>query len=685
MKITFLTLFILATAGVATAQNPVTDSTRHMPSGNISEVVVTGQYIATSVEKAVQRIEIIDRKKIDAMAAQSLRDVLTNSLEIRMSYDPIFGSSLNMQGSAGYGADAKILIDGVPVVGKQNGAVDLSQINLANIERIEIVKGPMSVSYGTDAIAGTINLITKKTVQNKWEAMAGTYFEMVGTYNVNLSGGVNCGKGHTVRIDGFRNFFGGWNPRNGTNLLDFSPLPADTHRVQLWRPREQYQGTLQYVWDLKNTTFNYKGSYFYELITSRGMPLAPYFESAFDNFFHTYRRDNAVFINTNLPKERHINFMAAYNAYKRVKKESSTDLTTLIETYPDNNQDTSMYNELNSRATLTTGKVSARFNYEIGYDVNLQWANSTQIEDRQKEMGNFAIYGSMEYKPVAELTIRPGLRYGYNTGYMAPLVPSVNLLYELPSHWIFRASYARGFRQPGLKELYFDFVDVNHNIQGNTDLRAEYSNNYAVSVSHSGRVVGARYKVNASSFFNDIRDLISLSPVYGSTINEYRYQNLGIYKTKGIQVSVDVFIRRLTFGFGGSYIGTYNLYSESYNFDKFLYSPEVRGSATYTIPNLSASFSLFYKYTGSRAIFFVDAANQPVPGTMQGFNTADVTASKSFMRNHIQLSAGCKNLFDVTNISGSVSGSGAHNVGSNISAIGMGRYYFFKADISLYE
>ena len=58
------------------------------------------------------------------------------------------------------------MIDDVAVIGRLNGNIDLSQINLNNVERIEIVEGPLSVEYGTDALAGTINLITKSTENN---------------------------------------------------------------------------------------------------------------------------------------------------------------------------------------------------------------------------------------------------------------------------------------------------------------------------------------------------------------------------------------------------------------------------------------------------------------------------------------------------------------------------------------
>src|SRR5262245_27352752 len=81
---------------------------------SINEVVITGQYAPSSAERAVQKIKIIDRKKITDMSAQNLRDVLTNELNIRLAQDNILGSSVNVQGIGGQ--NVKILIDGVPMI-----------------------------------------------------------------------------------------------------------------------------------------------------------------------------------------------------------------------------------------------------------------------------------------------------------------------------------------------------------------------------------------------------------------------------------------------------------------------------------------------------------------------------------------------------------------------------------------
>lgn len=651
---------------------------------NLGTVVVTGQYAPNSAENAVQKIEVIDRKKIDAMGAQNLRDALANQLDIRLSQDPIFGVSMSMQGSKAYGEDAKILIDGVPVTGKQNGAVDLSQINLANIERIEIVKGPMSVSYGTDAIAGTINLITKKNTTHTLEAGANTYYESIGTYNVNAHAGVHKGR-HSLTVDGSRNFFGGWNPGDDPSFFNFSKRPADTTRTTQWKPREQYSGTLQYIYTIRKTIINYKGTYFKETILNRGAPMLPYYEMAFDDYYHTFRKDNALFVNSALSGNKTINFLLAYNAYKRIKNSYTTDLTTLNETPTAGAQDTSKYSELNSRATFSSTNKDAAINYEVGYDINLQYANSTQLLDRKQQIGNYALFASAEYKPFSKLTIRPGLRYGYNTRYTAPLIPSLNFLYRPSARLSFRASYARGFRQPNLKELYFDFVDINHNIHGNQNLKAEYSDNYSASVNYAVTHNKVNYKLSGSGFRNNIEQLISLAAIAGSTTNEYTYVNIGKYKTHGAQANAEAGNKNITISAGGSYTGTYNQLNETLSVPLFSYSPEVRSSIMYAAPRYGITAALFYKYTGRFMTYIADTNGQPMQAFTASYNTADVTLSKLLFNKHVTITVGCKNLFDVKSITTTAGTGGVHSSSSGSTSISTGRYYFIKTDVNFHK
>ena len=149
---------------------------------DINEVVITGQLSEKSAEEAVHKVRIISGKKLKSGLFTDLGQILEKELNIRLTQDNILGSSISLQGISGQ--NVKILIDDVAVIGRMNGNINLSQINITNIERIEIIEGPLSSIYGTDALAGTINIITNKS--NDSERSINTYYETIGKYNIDF-------------------------------------------------------------------------------------------------------------------------------------------------------------------------------------------------------------------------------------------------------------------------------------------------------------------------------------------------------------------------------------------------------------------------------------------------------------------------------------------------------------------
>src|SRR5690606_23751733 len=119
--------------------------------------------------------------QIRMRGATDLLGVLNTELGMRFSTDYVLGETdIQLMGMGG--ANVKILIDGVPLVDRGETRQSLSQININEIEKIEIVEGPMSVMYGTDALAGVINILTKKNAsapRNKLSATAGFLEETV--------------------------------------------------------------------------------------------------------------------------------------------------------------------------------------------------------------------------------------------------------------------------------------------------------------------------------------------------------------------------------------------------------------------------------------------------------------------------------------------------------------------------
>ncbi|WP_315819996.1 TonB-dependent receptor plug domain-containing protein [Paraflavitalea speifideaquila] len=107
------------------------------------------------------RVRTINRERIALRGATDIAGVLNNELGIRIETDYTLGESDTRIMGLG-GQRVKVLLDGVPLIDRDATKQSLGQIDINTIERIEIVDGPMSVIYGTDALAGVINIITKK-------------------------------------------------------------------------------------------------------------------------------------------------------------------------------------------------------------------------------------------------------------------------------------------------------------------------------------------------------------------------------------------------------------------------------------------------------------------------------------------------------------------------------------------
>lgn len=646
----------------------------YLTPGNVhlDEVVITAQYEPTIAEQSVQKIKVIDKEKIRQMGAVNLRDVLSNQLNVRLQQDNVLGSAMTLQGISG--ENVKFLIDGVPMIGRLNGNIDLSQINMNNVERIEFIEGPLSVQYGTNALAGTINIITKKSSLKKFSAGVSSYYESIGTYNLTGDVGVTYRK-HNLQISGGRNYFDGWNTNDAPFYFPKERI-ADSLRFKQWKPKEQYFASAAYQYAFKKLNLGFKSAYFDEAIINRGYPRAPYAETSFDDYYYTKRLDNSISLNGKLSEKWNVNFLSAYNYYNRIKKTLYKDLTTLDETLSANSsdQDTSSFTLLMSRASFVRSSPSSKLNYELGYDVNYESAFGKRIDKQLQYMRDYAAFATVEYKPVSQLIIKPGLRYAYNTVYKTPLIPSINLKWSILENHSLRASYARGFRAPSIKELYFFFVDINHNIIGNDDLLSENSNNYSLTYNYKRDIKKCRLKFDVGVFYNDIFNLITLAQTTGT---EYSYVNIGRYKTLGAQLGTTLNFKRLILQVGYNHTGRYNGLSETTTSPEFTYSPEFLTNINYKIIKSKTTFSIYYKYNGKLPGFAL-VNSEVLQTAFSDYNMMDITISQFFWKGRINVVLGCKNLFDLKNINSNIVSSGAHSSSSSNVPLSNGRNYFIK-------
>jgi outer membrane receptor for ferrienterochelin and colicins len=652
-------LTLLSTFSVVFSQEntPNTDSLAY--SKHLEEFVVTGQYVKGTKDQTIHRIEIIDRATIDKLAAQNLRDVLTNQLNIRLSEDNILGTNTSMQGING--ENIKILVDGVPVIGRLNGNIDLSQINLSNIEKIEIIQGPMSVNFGTNALGGVINLISKNLGKEKFSVGSNNYYESSGHYN--FLGNIGYQKNKTsIALDGGRNFFGGWSPKTDSRFLQ-------------WKPKEQYLFNTKVISEIANQKVTYQLQLFDELITNRGVPLSNKI-NAFDDYYRTNRLNNAVNIQNATERDGwNYNIMLSYGFYKRNKNTYYRDLNTLTQVLTTNegDQDTTAFKTFNSRGNIFNTKAKL-FKYELGYDFNLDYGSGLRLLN-EKNIQDYAIFGSSEII-WNNLTIKPGIRIAYNTQFQAPIIPSLSLRYKIKSDLIARASVGFGFRAPSLKELYFYFVDANHNLKGNTNLKPEKSINISGSLIQKSENINHEF----SFFVNDIQNMINLA-LSNDILQEYTYVNIGKFKTIGLQYAIDLKLNSWNINTGVNMTGRQSKFD---NYGSFIstdwqYSPELKASIGYNIKKYDLNITLFYKYNSSVRGYFYDAISNSIEASdFPSYQMSDLSIHKTWKI--FKIGIGIKNLFDVSNLQ--VNRTGIHN-DSGLQAIGVGRVGFLKLNFGL--
>lgn len=674
---------MLACFTVAFCMAQTTDSSSLSKVLELEDVVVTAEYRPNPADQSTYKIKVIDEQKIQSLAAVNLKDALSNELNIRFSQDPVLGSGMSLQGLSGQ--NVKILVDGVAMIGRQNGNLDLSQINLSNVERIEIVEGPLSVSYGTNALAGVINIITKKPKTNAFSVGAMAYYETNHNYNAGLNM-VFRKKHHGFTCNLNRNYFNGWRKGEAYYLFPAETL-ADTNRYKSWKPKEQYFGDIQYFFEKDQFQLNYRAACFHELIVNRGFPLKPYYERAFDDYYKTQRLDNTLNLKFKLKNFRTFTNTLAYNYYRRDKTTYYKDLTTMQQELAADNslQDTAVFTQWMARGSYVSAKPFEEWidtvmthhyaNYELGYDLNYGTATGKRIQDKTKAIGDYALFASAEIQPFKHFVIRPGLRYAYNTQYASPLIPSLNLKYH--SNWFsYRVSYARGFRAPDLKELYFEFVDINHNIYGNTHLKAEQSDNFNASVKYRKKRSENEHAIELAGFYNEIHNLITLALMNGM---KYTYINIGAFKSYGVSANGSLTYKTLDLSAGVAFVARYNDLSGHYSEVKqFAYSPEAKVSIQYRIEKWNLHLNCFYKYTGTLPGYALAADGSPVQTRIGDFHMLDINISKQFFTQKLTISAGAKNLCNVDNVQSSLAGGGAHTASSSSTPIAMGRTYFIK-------
>ena len=652
MKSFLFCLFLLCTSLICSQNKVITDSTKLK--NQLNEVIVTGQISPQTISQSVNNLILIKQSDIKNSGSIDLAELFGNQALFDLNFDQALGTSVSIQGMQGN--NVNIMIDGIPVIGRKGSQIDLSQINLSNIDRIEILKGPGSVMYGTNSTGGVINLISKSNLNT---VLVNSYLESIGVYNLSID--IN----KTINDFDFHANIGKYN---------FEGYDDNDNRSKYWKPKSQIFSDFKIRKKINKTLFEFKSSLFDEEIIDLGDEnFFPFSGTANDLYYYTYRNVNFLKI---LKQDSlyNWNFTGSFSKTKFEKKEFLIDLTndSITQTNnPDyNNKDNfkSFYNR------FEYNRLGNRLKSQIGIDYIFETVDGSKIMNSTASIYNFSLFNQTSYTISKKFISQIGLRIPYNSMYSTSLIPSVNIKYDLDSNNLIRLSYSRGFRSPTIKELFMEFIDINHNIVGNSNLKPERSNAFQLSLSLIPKINDKIYSsFNIEGFLNFLDNKIELARI--QTSDAYTYFNLEKSTYYGINTLIDLDLKS-RLNISSSFNFMWNMFyinNSSFSYKKPRHNLSLAYRYNYNPCDCGLNFNWKikskYEYQS-----FNDENNLEVYEQL-GYQLLNFNLYKEYDKINSSLIFGIKNLLDITDINYAMQDD-VHS--GDFSTISWGRTFYIQ-------
>lgn len=503
---------------------------------NLEQVSVTGTRTPHLLKQTPVMTQVITAEEISKQGAATIKDVLEKELPGMEIGQHGNSASMSMQG-----LDPQytlVLIDGERMAGETGGNVDFSRIGVANIQQIEIVRGTSSALYGSNAMGGVINIITKRpkqpfdlSVQTRYaqqnqqnysesfiaqqdEGYVKTFYRRQDMPNANADVWLGCKR---------QGFF--TNLAAGVKSSDAYELFNTQKQIRRYLYNDS---TVQLP--IATTPTQINGNFQYSISNTSGFDLGKRIKtelraSYYDNEEADMQKDNkhnrfrsytlggfTDFLIDSLSKIRVSHTFDQYNKYYVFEK--LNDDTRLNYKNVFNNSKIIYHTTLKQQHRLLAGA-------ELFQDV-LTTDMFTQNQMLQKGTTDGVLMLQDEYSIDTNLCLVAGLRVGYHSTFKSHASPSVTLRYGR-HRFIHRISYSRGYRSPGLKELFMQWDHLGmFTIFGNQNLKPE-TNDY-LSLSTDYYNLNKKLNVTAMASYNKIYDKID--GLWTNNETEYRYVNL---------------------------------------------------------------------------------------------------------------------------------------------------------------
>lgn len=666
----------------------------------IEEVVITGQYMQQSINKSIYKVEVIDAQQIKNMAVTNVAEVLNQSLNIQITPDTNSGNSTaNILGLGGQ--YIKILIDNIPVVGDTGlgSNIDLTKLSLTNIERIEIVKGSMGVEYGNGALAGVINIITKKSSSKKLSIRAGLQEETVrDSYNLrkkgqgrhiqNLNVGYNFNDHWFTNISFNHNQFMGYEGEK----KGYKYFEQDNLRGYDWNPKDQYEANALIRYSKNKTSLYYKASYLNETFNYYNpkvdrIPLndgaGGVIYKSLDRNYNTERWIHQFNIQTQLGQIRYMGDFS-YQNQNRKFYDYNYDIPNRKKDPNYNEQSYYKTDVIYSRGMFSNFLDNKTFDFQLGYELDHTDGYAALIAGEfngnniSRKIFTYGTFLSAEWNVSDKFSLRPGTRFSVSNRFNNQFNYSLSARYKTSENSNIRGVFGTANRYPTYDELFTYFVNVNHDIQGNPDLKPETGYSAGLFWDQGfGLGNGWKFNYNLEALYVDLNDKIeNVMIVRPST---YKYMNLDKYRSLLFGANANIVKDQFSLGVRTSLNGI-SVSKQEMDVrtpEDFQYNFQAGANAGYKIKGSNTAFNLYYKYTGPARLYVIENESFRLAKT-DGFHMMDFIVSQPFWKDRLELSVGIKNIFDVTTINSTNSTATGHNAATDRLNLYYGRSYFAK-------
>ncbi len=471
----------------------------------LEEVVVTGTGTEHYLKDAPVQTEVITRRALEQFQARSMEELLAGLSPSLTFHDGSMGSHIQLNGlNNDY---ILILIDGKRMNGDVGGQNDLNLLNPANIERIEIVKGAASSLYGSDAIAGVINIITKKH-HDKTEFTSTSRVGAYGDVRESASLGLTIGKVKSMtgvnfhHTDGWRNTDLQWNQQQLKPGSTMKTVNRSTN----------YTLTENLDWNVNDRlSLTASGSYYERWVVR---PHGPW--SYLPNDFYYRNYGFAAGGKYRLGKR---NYLTAYLSYDRYGYFYDYKLQEVTDYFKDGDRITyfpgQRIKQSVQRQVLGQAKgvfyIGDRHLLNTGFEYLYNHLESPHhIDGDRASVYTLAAYAQEEWTAADDVVLTAGARGTVHKETGFNLSPKIAVLYN-KGDFRLRASYALGYKSPTVKELYYNYTATLGGgsltaYHGNKDLKAQTSQYASVGAEYAGR----KFQASVTAYANFLRNMIEL-------------------------------------------------------------------------------------------------------------------------------------------------------------------------------